>query len=85
MVILQTESYGLVAIVPVGLCEVGSVSFEESVVPGAQVDKGDPMGYFLFGGSDIIMIFGPEAEFSLTAEPSVHLLMGEAYGRLGPQ
>ena len=85
VVVLQTESYGLVAIVPVGMCEVGSVNFEESVVPGAQVNKGDPMGYFLFGGSDIIMVFGPEADFSLTAEPSVHLLMGEAYGRLGPQ
>ena len=24
---------------------------------GAVVEKGDPMGYFLFGGSDIVMIF----------------------------
>ncbi len=83
VVILQTDSFGPVAIVPVGMCEVASVNFEETVVPGAEVEKGDPMGYFLFGGSDIIMIFGSEADFRLTAEPSVHLLMGEQYGTLG--
>ncbi len=83
VVILQTESYGLAAIVPVGMCEVASVNFESAVVPSARVSKGDPMGYFLFGGSDIIMIFSREADFRLTAEPQVHLLMGKAYGMLG--
>ncbi len=83
VIILQTESYGLAAVVPVGMCEVGSVNFESTVVPGAKVRKGDPMGWFLFGGSDIIMVFGKEADFNLTAEPEVHLLMGEEYGTFG--
>ncbi len=84
VVIVETEMYGPVAIVPVGMCEVASVNFDASVVPGAQVQKGDEMGYFLFGGSDIVMVFTADSGFRLTAEAGVHLLMGESYGLLGP-
>ena len=42
--------------------------------------KGDPLGYFLFGGSDIIMIFSEDLNFSLTAEAGMYLEMGNAYG-----
>ena len=60
-VIVKAESGALCAIVPVGMCEVSSVNFESTVVPGAEVKKGDPLGYFLFGGSDIVMIFSKDA------------------------
>ena len=33
IVIIETESGGLAAVVPVGMCQVSSVNFEESVVP----------------------------------------------------
>ncbi len=82
IVIIETESGGLAAVVPVGMCQVSSVNFEESVVPGAVVRKGDPLGYFLFGGSDIIMIFSEDLDFSLTAEAGTHLEMGNAYGSI---
>jgi phosphatidylserine decarboxylase len=87
-VIIQTEEYGLVAVLPIGMSQVSSVNFEETVVPGAGVEKGDMLGYFLFGGSDIVMLFQKGAGFELTAPASgggtyEHLLMGEEYGRLG--
>ena len=81
-VILETDEGAFAAIIPVGMCEVASVNFEASVKPGIKVKKGDPLGYFLFGGSDIIMIFSREAGFTMTAEAGKHLNMGWEYGRL---
>ncbi|MDO4458854.1 MAG: phosphatidylserine decarboxylase [Clostridia bacterium] len=75
-VILDTE-YGLVAILPIGMSQVSSCNWEDTVVPGADVKAGDPMGYFLFGGSDIVMIFQDGVELDLTTED--HILMGEPY------
>ena len=89
--IVDTGAAGLVAILPVGMSQVSSVNFEPDVVPGIAVKKGDPLGYFLFGGSDIVMLFQPQAGFTLTApknpddpESYTHLLMGQAYGKLTP-
>ena len=81
-VILENDEGAFAAIIPVGMCEVASVNFEASVKPGIKVKKGDPLGYFLFGGSDIIMIFSREAGFTMTAEAGKHLNMGWEYGRL---
>ncbi|WP_380282190.1 phosphatidylserine decarboxylase [Kitasatospora purpeofusca] len=46
---------GLVAIVPVGMAQIDSVKMTMTV--GAQAPKGEEFGYFLFGGSDIILLF----------------------------
>lgn len=87
-VILQTEKFGLVAILPIGMSQVSSVNFEDTVKPGAIVKKGDNLGYFLFGGSDFVMIFQKNVKFEMTVEKEQdgkgfkHLLMGEAYGKL---
>ncbi len=82
VIIVETTGGDLCAIVPVGMCQVSSVNFEDTVIPGTAVKKGDPMGCFLFGGSDIIMIFSKDAGFEMTAEAHEHLNMGEEYGRL---
>lgn len=50
LVILDTEEFGLVALIPVGMATIGSVNFEESVRQESLVQKGDPLGYFQFGG-----------------------------------
>ncbi|MBR2281896.1 MAG: phosphatidylserine decarboxylase [Spirochaetales bacterium] len=81
VVVIETAK-GHVAVVPVGMCQVCSVNFENSVVPGAKVRKGDPMGHFLFGGSDIAMVFSEDLCFEVSAAPGRHLLMGEEYGRI---
>ena len=68
--------------IPVGMCMVSSVNFEKTVTEGAQVKKGDPLGHFMFGGSDIVMLFSKDAGFTMTAEALVHGNMGNAYGVL---
>ncbi|WP_218961236.1 phosphatidylserine decarboxylase [Desulfobotulus mexicanus] len=90
VVIIDTEEYGLVAVIPVGMSQVSSVNFEESINPGDAVRKGDPLGYFLFGGSNIIFLFQSKVEFKLSVPKEAcgteykHLLMGEEYGKLSP-
>lgn len=86
-VIVETEEYGLVAVLPVGMSQISSVNFEDTVKEGAKVQKGDELGYFLFGGSDIVMLFQGSVEFKSQVEADTngeygHLLMGEAYGTL---
>ena len=81
-VIVETDGFGLVAVMPIGMALVSSVNFEPAVKPGAAVKKGDPLGWFLFGGSDMVMIFQQQARFTLECEVGSHLLMGEKYGRL---
>ena len=86
-VIVDTKDYGLVAILPIGMSQICSCNWEDTVVEGAEVMKGDPMGYFLFGGSDIVMIFQECVEFEMLAEPDGadgynHINMGQAYGKL---
>ena len=87
-VIVDTDEYGLVAILPIGMSQICSCNWEDSVKVGAKVKKGDPMGYFLFGGSDIVMVFqsGIKAELVCPENKSgdgyEHVLMGEAYMKL---
>ena len=84
---METEEYGIVALLPVGMSQVSSINFESNVKVGAKVNKGDMMGYFLFGGSDFIMIFQQQAGFELTAPQEsessdyAHIFTGEEYGR----
>lgn len=89
-VIIETENHGLVALLPIGMSQVSSVNFEDTVKVGAEVKKGDMLGYFLFGGSDFVMIFQKDKGFEMTATQEreggdySHLLMGEEYGRFMP-
>jgi phosphatidylserine decarboxylase len=60
IVILDTSqspygNVGLVGVVPVGMAQVSSVNMTATV--GNLMLKGDEFGYFLFGGSDIIVLF----------------------------
>ena len=85
-VILDT-AYGLVAILPIGMSQICSCNWEDSVQPGAQVKRGEAMGTFLFGGSDIVMVFQRQAELTLLVPDNgqggyAHLLMGEPYAEL---
>jgi phosphatidylserine decarboxylase precursor len=88
-VILETEEYGLVALLPIGMWPVSSVNFEKYLQVGDKVSKGDMLGYFLFGGSDFVTIFQDKAQFNLNAtkksesESYEHQLMGERLGSFG--
>ena len=80
-VILETESFGYVAIIAMGMSEVQSCNFVEPVT--GDHTKGEDMGYFLFGASDICMIFQARAHFHMHAPLETHILMGQVYGVLG--
>lgn len=88
-VILETEEFGLVALLPIGMSQVCSVIFEDNIEVGTQVTKGDKLGCFYFGGSDYMMIFQKKAGFILDAtkengkvQSYKHLLLGEQIGHL---
>ena len=85
-VIIDTEEYGLVAVLPIGMSQICSCNWEEGLEVGSVVEKGDPMGYFLFGGSDIVMVFQScvNVEFLCEKEGDgyAHILMGEPYANL---
>ncbi len=86
LAVIETADYGLVALMPIGMSQVSSVNFEKNLKVGDTVKKGDMLGYFLFGGSDFVLIFQKGISFSLSVPQEnaayKHLLMGEELGRL---
>ncbi len=59
--VIETEEYGYIAMIPVGLDTIGSVVFEEkfnNVTPlhPVPVDKGEKLGHFEYGGSLVITL-----------------------------
>ena len=82
-VIVETDEFGLVAVMPIGMSQVCSCNLEPNVRVGARVEKGDPLGYFLFGGSDFCIMFqaGVNVEYLPKRKRDgsyEHILMGEA-------
>ena len=87
LAILETDSHGLVAVMPIGMSQVASVNFTEGLEVGQRVEKGDELGYFMFGGSDFVLVFQKGADFQLTSPKDgdgawQHILMGEKLGEL---
>ena len=58
---------GMVCVMPIGITEVSSVTL--TVKPGQQVNKGDEVGYFSYGGSSMCLVFQPGAiqQYSVNA------------------
>ena len=79
VVVIDSPALGLVAVVPVGMSLISSVNLTPQV--GAELRKGDEFGYFLFGGSDIVMIF-QDRGVVLDAEVGTKYLQGQRLGRL---
>lgn len=84
-VIIKTPHHGLVAVVPIGMEQVSSVNFDPNVLVGKTFLKGSELGYFLFGASDIILIFQENSHFRMDAMKNKtgayeHLLAGQKYG-----
>lgn len=87
LAIVETDDYGLVAVMPIGMSQVASVNFEPTLKVGDRVEKGDMLGYFLFGGSDFVLVFQEKAAFELLSPKKdgggyEHILMGEKLGRM---
>lgn len=78
--IFETDDFGLVGMVSVGMFTISSIEFTKQV--GSIVEKGDEVGHFAYGGSAIILLFEPNrVEFSIPLnEGPVHVYMGEKLG-----
>ena len=57
VLVLDTPDFGKVAIIPVGVQQVSSVVWDARVQVGAELHQGDELGCFLFGGSDVVLLF----------------------------
>lgn len=81
LIVLETQ-IGLVAVLPIGMCQVSSVIMTAEV--GVTVRKGEELSYFQFGGSDIILLFEAASNVSLSAQPTLHYKMGTKIGKAYP-
>jgi phosphatidylserine decarboxylase precursor len=77
LVVVDSPDAGLVAVVPVGMAVISSVNLTPKV--GADLRKGDEFGYFLFGGSDIVLLF-QSRNVVLDAKVGRKYLQGERIG-----
>lgn len=71
---------GLVAVIPIGMAQVSSVNMP--AVVGSYLNKGDEFGCFLFGGSDIILLFEADSCVTLNAAPGIHYNSGMCIGEV---
>lgn len=66
LTILENEAIGPVAFIEVGATNVGTIR-HRPLPGGRQVRKGDPKGWFEFGGSSVLTIF-PKGAVSLSTD-----------------
>jgi phosphatidylserine decarboxylase len=79
LVILESPAVGLVAMIPVGMTFISSVVLTPEV--GARLHKGEEIGYFQFGGSDMVLLF-QDRGVVLEPEPGDKRLQGQRLGRV---
>ena len=77
LVVLDTD-IGMVAILPVGMAVISSVIL--TAEEGVTLRKGEELGYFQFGGSDIVVLFESRLKIILNAQEGVHYKMGVQLG-----
>ncbi|NKI33038.1 phosphatidylserine decarboxylase [Croceivirga thetidis] len=79
--IIETDHYGYIAMIPIGLQTVGSVVFEDDFKKihsdnPKRIYKGEKLGHFEYGGSTVLLIFEKGKLSSLTVE------QGQRIGKL---
>ncbi len=52
----NNEQRRIIALIPVGVAQVGSVYIEKDIHAGAEVHRGQDLGHFSCGGSDVIIL-----------------------------
>jgi phosphatidylserine decarboxylase len=80
LVILDSP-IGLVAVLPIGMAQVSSCNINVEV--GAELAKGEEFGFFLFGGSDIIVMFDQNCKVKICMKEDVHYNQGKTIAVAG--
>jgi phosphatidylserine decarboxylase len=75
VVVLENPDIGLVAVCPIGMCQVSSVVL--SVTKGDFVEKGDEISYFQMGGSDIVLVFEAKSKVKISAVKNIPYNYGQ--------
>ena len=81
-VIIKNPLLGYVAVLPIGMAQVSSVKLVWEPAPGqsypinpnVQINKGDEISNFLFGGSDIVLVFQKGANLKILGATGVDAL-----------
>jgi phosphatidylserine decarboxylase len=79
LIVIDSPEVGLVAVLPVGMGPVSSVNLTPEV--GAKLQKGEEFGYFMFGGSDVVMLF-QNKKVVINAEVGKKYLQGQRIGEV---
>jgi phosphatidylserine decarboxylase len=79
LIVIDSPDVGLVAVLPIGMSFVSSVNLTPEV--GAKLQKGDEFGFFMFGGSDIVMLF-QNKKVVIDAEVGRKYLQGQRIGEI---
>ena len=77
LIVFETEDYGNVCCIPLGMSEVSTVAFDSGMAKGAKVKKGQEMGTFQYGGSSFAVLY--------QKLPKKLLVFVNAQGELYPQ
>lgn len=77
---------GIVAVVPIGMCQVSGVNMTHA--EGSGCAKGDEFGYFTFGGSDVIVLtqkgVDPAYNPAFVTDTEYYSLYGTPFADLTP-
>ena len=73
--VMDTPEYGRIAIVAVGIQQVSSVVWNDAIRVGVEIEQGQELGLFQFGGSDILMLF--ESGRAIPTENDKPMKVGE--------
>jgi len=57
LIIIENESCGKVAVVPIGITEISSIVINDNIKIGYSVQKGEELGFFSYGGSSMALVF----------------------------
>lgn len=82
LIVIDSPEVGLVAVLPIGMSFVSSVNLTPEI--GAKLQKGDEFGFFMFGGSDIVMLFQSK-RVVIDAKVGTKYLQGQRIGGVGEQ
>ena len=81
--IIETKNFGKLAYIEVGAICVGKIIQSKPLVKGGSFKRGEEKGYFLFGGSTVIVV-GEKGKWSPSADIISHTENGmETYLHLG--
>lgn len=79
LVVIDSPHMGLVGLLPVGMAQISSVVISTYV--GAELHKGEELGYFQFGGSNVLMLTQKDRFEPDKSAIDTHILQGTAIGK----